>query len=74
MTGALFRAGHNQSIADVVSGMYQGYLIQLFLYSYVIGYGKGAHTYIYSVFRLQFDTEMPDLFLEQKNIQCRALF
>jgi hypothetical protein len=66
LNGAFFRIGHGQRRYDLVSGSYQNHPIELFLYQYTIGYGKGSRTYVYTVFRLKFDTEMPDLVLEQK--------
>ncbi len=66
MNGAFFRVGYGQRRYDLVGGSYQGHPIELFLYQYTIGEGKRAETYVYTVFRLRFDTAMPDLVLEQK--------
>ena len=66
LDGALFRLGYDQTVADTVSGAYLGCPIWLFLYSYVTGSGKQRRVHRYTVFELQFDTEMPDLLLEKK--------
>jgi hypothetical protein len=67
LDGAFFRIGRDQRRYDLVSGSYGNYPIELFLYQYAIGQGKYMQVYVYTVFRLRFDTAMPDLVLEQKN-------
>ncbi len=64
LNGAFFNIGHDPGATDDVAGNYQGYPLELFLYHYTVGYGKNAHTYQYSIFKLRFDTEMPDVVLE----------
>jgi hypothetical protein len=66
LDGALFRLGHDHSVRDTVSGKYFGCPISLFLYSYVTGEGKQRQVHPYTVFRLEFDVDMPDLLLEKK--------
>jgi hypothetical protein len=66
LDGALFRLGRDHLVGDTVSGEYLGRPISLFLYSYVTGEGKQRQVHPYTVFRLQFDVEMPDLLLEKK--------
>ena len=66
LDGALFRLGDNKTIRSVVSGNYLGCPISLFDYSYTTGFGKKRQVHPYTVFQLQFDTEMPDLLLEKK--------
>jgi hypothetical protein len=62
----LFQVGHDNAVTDQVAGTYNGYPIQVYFYSYVIGYGKGSHLYTNSVFSLEFDTAMPDIVLINK--------
>ena len=62
----LFKLGHNNIAKDQVSGEYNGYPIRLYLYSYIVGNGRGAHTYNKTVFCLEFNTTMPDIVLTRK--------
>lgn len=65
-TGVLFTLGHDQKAFDVISGQYKNYPIRLYVFQYTIGYGKGSHTYLNTVFSLEFDAQMPDIFLESR--------
>ena len=70
LDGTLFRLGSfgGQVIRDTVSGQYLGNPISLFDYQYATGGGKHKEVHFYTVFQLQFDTAMPDLLLEKKDI------
>jgi hypothetical protein len=66
LDGTLFLLGNNKTMRSVVSGSYLNCPISLFDYSYTTGSGKSRQVHPYTVFQLQFDTEMPDLLMEKK--------
>ena len=65
--GHLFSLGHTQQATDRVIGQYNGYPIEVYLYSYVTGEGKGRQEHRYTVFTLNFDTQMPDVVMTNKH-------
>jgi len=64
--GYLFQLGHSNTVSDRISGQYNGYPIELYLYSYTVGSGRSSHTYNHTVFSLEFNTVMPDIVLTDK--------
>ena len=67
VNGSLFTVGHSQNISDVLSGIKDGRPSRLFFYGFIVGYGKGSHTYDLTVFETTFYNNMPDITLVSKN-------
>jgi hypothetical protein len=63
VTGKMLNIGHDKKVEDVMTGIYQGYPIRIYDYTYTIGYGKGSHTESRTVFEVTFHKELPDIFL-----------
>ncbi len=66
LDGSLFSIGHSAGGRDLVTGNFQNLPLTLFSYHYTIGYGKGARTYFYTIFRLDYPTPLPPIFLQVK--------
>lgn len=66
-SGMIFSLGHSQRYSDVVVGQYKSWVLNLFLYTYTIGYGKGSHTYDRAVLAVYFNTSLPAFVLRRHN-------
>jgi len=66
LDGVQFKMGHSQSVFDVINGNFSNCPISLLSYRYTIGYGRDSTTYNCTIFKLQFDTKMPDILLKNK--------
>jgi hypothetical protein len=64
--GSLFFVGRNQTGYDLVSGTFQKTPFVLFNYQYIIGEGKSSHVCVYTIFRLDFLSSLPPIFLKPK--------
>jgi hypothetical protein len=64
LDGTLFSLGHSTAGRDLVSGSFQGMPLCLFNYQYTVGYGKGSHTYDYTIFQLDYPDPLPPVFLQ----------
>jgi hypothetical protein len=69
VSGKLFQTGHSQSICDVLTGVYQNISMRIFTLCFTIGYGKGSHSYSYTVFESTLDKVVPDILLYSKLYQ-----
>jgi len=58
-TGLLFNLGHDRGYSDLVAGTYRGLPLNLFIFRYTIGYGRGSQTYNRAVMTVNFATPMP---------------
>jgi|GEM_PF-1747544 hypothetical protein len=67
LDGFMFSLGHNQSSRDLVSGSFNNLPLSLFNYIYVVGYGRGSHAYSYTVFRLDYPSPLPPIFLKVRD-------
>jgi len=66
LDGVQFRIGYNKSASDYINGTFENCPISLFSYRYTTGYGRDSSTYKCTVFKLKFDTRMPDILLKNK--------
>lgn len=66
LTGSLFSVGYCPMGHDLVMGNFQDIPFNLFNYQYTVGSGKNSHTYIYTVFSLDFSSSLPPIFLKPK--------
>lgn len=64
LDGSIFSIGYGKSGRDMVNGSFNGFPLNLFNYSYTVGYGKHAHTYRYTIFRLDYPSLLPPIFLK----------
>ena len=67
LDGSLFFIGHSPAGRDVVSGIFENTPFVIFNYRYIIGGGKNSQTYIYTVFRLDYPSSFPSIFLKSKD-------
>lgn len=67
LEGALFKIGHDQVLEDVVSGNYKGYPIRLFVYKYVVGYGKNQQHCESFVMEVDFGSLLPHVMLSSRS-------
>ena len=63
VTSKILNAGHDNKMDDAMVGIYQGYPMRVYNYTFTIEYGKSAHTKEYTVFELTFDKKLPDIVL-----------
>lgn len=66
--GALFSAGHSQSIIDVISGKEDGRPVRIFCYSYKTGSGKSEETHHYTVLENTFTGAVPHILLSSDSL------
>ena len=62
-TGALLEAGNSRDYFNIVRGRYLEHLITIFNYEYTIGSGKNRRTYRFTVFEIDYDKVLPNMFL-----------
>jgi hypothetical protein len=74
LDGRIFQIGSDRTVIDVITGTFGAYPISLFNYQYTIREGKSSHTFSFTVFELQCDTAMPDLFLKQTDRMFSNIF
>ena len=65
--GFPFNIGHDNSLEDFISGQYQGFPVNLFIYSYETGSEKEKVEHIYTVFEITYNLTLPHLFLKKKH-------
>jgi hypothetical protein len=68
VSGALFSMGHSRKIFDVLSGTYRDFPARAFTFQYTIGYGKGSHTYMKTVFSIAYPSALPHILLDSRDI------
>ncbi len=66
VSGKLFSTGHDRSISDVLSGVYQNIPMQIFTFRFTIGSGKSSHTYSYTVIEATLTGTVPHILLFSK--------
>ncbi len=54
-------AGHDKTMEDVMVGLYEEQPMRIYNYTRTIGYGRGSHTDIYTVFELTLSKSYPDI-------------
>ena len=64
----LFSIGNGQVITDVLTGMYKNIPIRIFSYATIVGSGKSAKTYPFTVCEATFDAVLPDIKLHTKTV------
>ena len=74
LLGSLFFVGNSPLGYDLVSGIYQKIPFILFNYQYTIGEGKNRSTYNYTIFRLDFASSLPPIFLKPKYCNFGGFF
>ena len=74
LDGVQFKIGYSKSVNNVVSGNFENCPISLFDYKYTVGAGKSSTTYSCTIFKLQFDTRMPDMLLRNNRHDFGELF
>ncbi len=62
-TGALLEAGDSRDYFNIVRGRYLEHLITIFNYEYTVGSGKNRHSYHFTVFEIDYDRVLPNMFL-----------
>lgn len=62
--GVLFKRGSERKLYNLVVGNLDNYPIRLFNYSYSIKSGKRRDKFIYTVFDLEFNSELPRMYLD----------
>lgn len=67
MKGKLFDIGHSGNVQDIISGKYLNFPLKIFNYYFTVGYGKSSRTYGYTVFEIQFNTDLPEIVLLTKD-------
>jgi len=63
LDGSLFSIGYDRVGSDMVSGNFKDLPLYLFNYCYTISYGKSSRTYCYTVFKLDYPSPLPSIFL-----------
>jgi hypothetical protein len=64
--GTIFRIDGNQSVSDVVSGMYSNSSFKLFLYELTVGSGRNQQVYKDTVIELDLHGQLPNLLMINK--------
>src|SRR6266404_2589423 len=63
LQGALFNLGHSHSYKNLITGAWDNNGINLFNYSYKIGYGKEQTSYSCTIFEIQYPSPLPPILL-----------
>jgi hypothetical protein len=66
--GIIFSIGRDRRFYDIVSGTYQNWDFNLFMYKYTIGYGRNSQTYDRAVMEVNFNIELPSFVLRRHKI------
>ncbi|MGH7249463.1 MAG: hypothetical protein ACREGC_00655 [Minisyncoccia bacterium] len=66
VNGQFFKLGHSPKLYDVLSGTTNGRNSRVFSYDFTIGYGKGSHTYHFTVLETSLPNNLPDIVLSSR--------
>jgi hypothetical protein len=64
MDGSMFKFGRSKSVFNMIKGRCMNYPLSIFNYAFTVGYGRGSRRYVYTVYKLQLSTKMPNILLK----------
>ena len=62
-TGFVFNLGNSRSYSDIITGTYEQWPFELFIYSYTVGYGKESQSYNRATMTINFSVALPSFVL-----------